>query len=128
LYTLAAGAVCCGASVAAAPLVADLSPGAFSSARWRGRCSAAWSASCSPSPASARGRSSSRRLRRKASRSSSSGAFSTWRPRATWSSESFRRLGSFAGKASGARVLGYVNLNADNFLIARFLGAVPLGV
>jgi len=34
----------------------------------------------------------------------------------------------FAGKTSGARVLGYVNLNADNFLIARFLGATPLGV
>ena len=54
--------------------------------------------------------------------------FSSWRPSATWSAESFRRLGSFAGKTSGARVLGYVNLNADNFLIARFLGAAPLGV
>jgi O-antigen/teichoic acid export membrane protein len=54
--------------------------------------------------------------------------FSSWRPRATWSAESFRRLGSFAGKTSGARILGYVNLNADNFLIARFLGAAPLGV
>jgi len=54
--------------------------------------------------------------------------FSSWRPRMTWSSESFRRLGGFAGKTSGARVLGYVNLNADNFLIARFLGAAPLGV
>jgi O-antigen/teichoic acid export membrane protein len=54
--------------------------------------------------------------------------FSSWRPSATWSAESFRRLGSFAGKTSGARVLGYVNLNADNFLIARFLGASPLGV
>lgn len=54
--------------------------------------------------------------------------FSSWRPGMTWSSESFRRLGGFAGKTSGARVLGYVNLNADNFLIARFLGAAPLGV
>jgi polysaccharide transporter, PST family len=54
--------------------------------------------------------------------------FSSWRPSATWSAESFRRLGSFAGKTSGARVLGYLNLNADNFLIARFLGAAPLGV
>lgn len=54
--------------------------------------------------------------------------FSSWRPTATWSAESFRRLGGFAGKTSGARVLGYVNLNADNFLIARFLGAAPLGV
>jgi O-antigen/teichoic acid export membrane protein len=54
--------------------------------------------------------------------------FSSWRPSVTWSAESFRRLGGFAGKTSGARVLGYVNLNADNFLIARFLGAAPLGV
>jgi O-antigen/teichoic acid export membrane protein len=54
--------------------------------------------------------------------------FSSWRPRLTYSTESFRRLGGFAGKTSGARVLGYVNLNADNFLIARFLGATPLGV
>ena len=54
--------------------------------------------------------------------------FSPWRPRLIYSKESLRRLGSFAGKTSGARVLGYVNLNADNFLIARFLGAVPLGV
>jgi O-antigen/teichoic acid export membrane protein len=54
--------------------------------------------------------------------------FSSWRPRLIYSKESLRRLGSFAGKTSGARVLGYVNLNADNFLIARFLGAAPLGV
>jgi polysaccharide transporter, PST family len=54
--------------------------------------------------------------------------FSPWRPRLTFSGESLRRLGSFAGKTSGARVLGYVNLNADNFLIAKFLGAAPLGV
>jgi O-antigen/teichoic acid export membrane protein len=54
--------------------------------------------------------------------------FSSWRPHATYSRESLRRLGSFAGKTSGARVLGYLNLNADNFLIARFLGAAPLGV
>ena len=54
--------------------------------------------------------------------------FSPWRPRATYSARSLRELGSFAGKTSAARVLGYVNLNADNFLIARFLGAAPLGV
>ncbi len=54
--------------------------------------------------------------------------FSPWRPRWTYSSESLRRLGPFAAKTSGARVLGYVNLNADNFLIARFLGAAPLGI
>jgi O-antigen/teichoic acid export membrane protein len=54
--------------------------------------------------------------------------FSSWRPRATYSTDSLRRLGPFAVKTSGARVLGYVNLNADNFLIARFLGASPLGI
>jgi O-antigen/teichoic acid export membrane protein len=54
--------------------------------------------------------------------------FSPWRPRLTYSTRSLRELGSFAGKTSGARLLGYVNLNADNFLIARFLGPAPLGV
>jgi O-antigen/teichoic acid export membrane protein len=54
--------------------------------------------------------------------------FSPWRPRTTYSRESLREMGSFAGKTSGARLLGYVNLNADNFLIGRFLGAAPLGV
>ena len=54
--------------------------------------------------------------------------FSPWRPRATYSAQSLREMGSFAGKTSAARILGYVNLNADNFLIARFLGPVPLGV
>jgi O-antigen/teichoic acid export membrane protein len=54
--------------------------------------------------------------------------FSPWRPRVTYSTDSLRRLGSFAGKTSVARILGYVNLNADNFLIARFLGATPLGI
>src|SRR5438093_7169993 len=54
--------------------------------------------------------------------------FSSWRPHATYSTDSLRKLGPFAAKTSGARVLGYVNLNADNFLIARFLGAAPLGV
>jgi O-antigen/teichoic acid export membrane protein len=54
--------------------------------------------------------------------------FSSWRPQAVYSSHSLRKLGSFAAKTSGARVLGYVNLNADNFLIAKFLGAASLGV
>lgn len=53
---------------------------------------------------------------------------SPWRPRATYSTASLRKLGPFAAKTSAARLLGYVNLNADNFLIAKFLGAVPLGV
>jgi O-antigen/teichoic acid export membrane protein len=54
--------------------------------------------------------------------------FSPWRPRAIYSSRSLRQLGSFASKTSAARILGYVNLNADNFLIARFLGPSPLGI
>jgi O-antigen/teichoic acid export membrane protein len=54
--------------------------------------------------------------------------FSSWRPHFTYSVVSLRKLGPFAVKASGARILGYVNLNADNFLIARFLGATPLGI
>jgi O-antigen/teichoic acid export membrane protein len=54
--------------------------------------------------------------------------FSDWRPRLTYSRASLRDLGTFGAKASGSRLLGYLNLNADNFLIARFLGAAPLGV
>jgi polysaccharide transporter, PST family len=54
--------------------------------------------------------------------------FSEWRPRFTYSLESLRNLGPFAAKASGARMLGFLNLNADNFLVARYLGPAALGV
>ncbi|HEX6490688.1 MAG TPA: lipopolysaccharide biosynthesis protein [Gaiellaceae bacterium] len=54
--------------------------------------------------------------------------FSDWRPSATFSAQSLRVLGSFGGPVALARIFGYLNLNADNFLIGKFLGAVPLGI
>lgn len=53
---------------------------------------------------------------------------STWRPHRTYSRESLRTLGSFGVKTLVARLLSYANLNADNLLVGRFLGSVPLGV
>jgi O-antigen/teichoic acid export membrane protein len=53
---------------------------------------------------------------------------SSWRPRLTYSRESFRTLGSFGVKTLGARLLSYANLYADNLLVGRFLGSVSLGV
>jgi O-antigen/teichoic acid export membrane protein len=53
---------------------------------------------------------------------------SSWRPRWTFSLESLRTLGSFGGRTLVARLFSYANLNADNLLVGRFLGSVPLGV
>lgn len=53
---------------------------------------------------------------------------STWRPRLIYSGESLRTLGAFGVKTLGAKLLSYANLNADNLLVGRFLGSVPLGV
>lgn len=53
---------------------------------------------------------------------------SPWRPRFVFSGESFRTLGSFGAKTFLMRVLVYVNLNGDNLLVGRYLGATALGV
>jgi len=53
---------------------------------------------------------------------------SSWRPRLIYSRESLRTLGAFGVKTLGAKLLSYANLNADNLLVGRFLGSVPLGV
>lgn len=53
---------------------------------------------------------------------------SPWRPRLVFSHESFRSLGSFGAKTFLMRVLVYFNLNGDNLLIGRYLGAPALGV
>lgn len=53
---------------------------------------------------------------------------SPWRPRLVFSTESFRALGSFGVKTFLMRVLVYFNVNSDNLLIGRYLGATPLGV
>lgn len=53
---------------------------------------------------------------------------SSWRPKAVFSAESFRSLGSFGGKTVIAQFLGFLTLYADNVLIARFLGTTALGI
>jgi O-antigen/teichoic acid export membrane protein len=53
--------------------------------------------------------------------------FSPWRPRFTYSLASLRRLGGFSANVFATRFLFYLNRNADNLLIGRFLGAAALG-
>lgn len=54
--------------------------------------------------------------------------FSDWRPHFVFSSASLRSLGGFSSKVFGTNVLFYINRNADNLLIGRFLGPAALGV
>ena len=54
--------------------------------------------------------------------------FSSWRPSLTFSFESLRTMGGFGLKLTGTRLLNYANLNADNTLVGRFLGATSLGI
>jgi O-antigen/teichoic acid export membrane protein len=53
--------------------------------------------------------------------------FSSWRPQLVFSSESLRRLSGFGLNLLGARLLVYLNRNADNILVGRFLGSASLG-
>jgi O-antigen/teichoic acid export membrane protein len=53
--------------------------------------------------------------------------FSTWRPRWMFSRQSLRECGSFGSKMLGARLMSYLNINADNLLIGRFIGSAALG-
>jgi O-antigen/teichoic acid export membrane protein len=53
---------------------------------------------------------------------------SPWRPRFVFSGESFRTLGSFGFKTLLSKLLLYVNLNGDNLLIGKYLGARALGI
>ena len=53
--------------------------------------------------------------------------FSSWRPKLMFSVASLRSLGGFGLNLFGARSLDYVNRNADNILVGRFLGSAPLG-
>ncbi len=50
-----------------------------------------------------------------------------WRPRFTFSGDSLRDLGSFGGNVFGSRLIFYLNRNADNLLIGKFLGPAALG-
>ena len=52
---------------------------------------------------------------------------SSWRPRLTFSRTSLRDLVGFSGHVFGARLLFYLNRNADNLLVGRYLGAAALG-
>ncbi len=52
---------------------------------------------------------------------------SPWRPRAVFSTASVRDLGTFGGNVFGTRMVYYLNRNADNLLIGRFLGPAALG-
>jgi O-antigen/teichoic acid export membrane protein len=54
--------------------------------------------------------------------------FSPWRPSFAFSLASLRRLSGFSANVFGTRVLFYLNRNADNLLIGRFLGSTALGV
>jgi O-antigen/teichoic acid export membrane protein len=53
--------------------------------------------------------------------------YATWRPKWIFSMQSLRECGSFGSKMFGTRLLSYLNLNADNLLVGRFLGTIALG-
>lgn len=52
---------------------------------------------------------------------------SPWRPSATFSVGSLRRLGSFAGNVFGENLLYQAGRNVSGLLVGRFLGAASLG-
>ena len=53
---------------------------------------------------------------------------STWRPRWAFSWASLRDLGGFSLYLLGQRMLYYLQVNGDRFLIGRFLGTAALGI
>jgi O-antigen/teichoic acid export membrane protein len=53
--------------------------------------------------------------------------FSPWRPSATFSVASLRRLGGFAGNVFGENLLYQAGRNLSSLLIGRFLGAASVG-
>lgn len=53
--------------------------------------------------------------------------FSPWRPHWLFSWASLRDSGSFGLKLFASRLLSFANLNADNLLVGRYLGASALG-
>jgi O-antigen/teichoic acid export membrane protein len=54
--------------------------------------------------------------------------YSTWRPRFAFSAASLRDLGGFSLYLLGQRMLYYLQVNGDRFLIGRFLGTSALGI
>ena len=55
-------------------------------------------------------------------------ALSSWAPTFTYSLRSLKRLGTFGVTILGARMLDYVEGNADTVLVGRYLGASSLGL
>jgi O-antigen/teichoic acid export membrane protein len=53
--------------------------------------------------------------------------YATWRPQLRFSKRALKENGSFGGKLFVTRLLSYLNLNADNLLVGRYLGARALG-
>lgn len=53
--------------------------------------------------------------------------YATWRPELRFSMRALKVNGSFGGKLFATRLLSYLNLNADNLMVGRFLGARALG-
>ncbi len=51
-----------------------------------------------------------------------------WRPRAMYSWKSTKDLGGFGANVLGTGVLGYLQYNADNILIGRYLSSFALGL
>jgi O-antigen/teichoic acid export membrane protein len=51
-----------------------------------------------------------------------------WRPSATFSLQSLRKLGRFTANVFGQNLLYQTGRNLDNLLVGRFLGATPLGL
>jgi O-antigen/teichoic acid export membrane protein len=51
-----------------------------------------------------------------------------WRPSATFSLRSLRKLGRFTANVFGQNLLYQLGRNVDNLLVGRFLGAAPLGL
>jgi len=52
---------------------------------------------------------------------------SSWRPKLSWNWSATRGLRAFSLNLSGFNALNYFSRNADNLLVGRYLGSVPLG-
>jgi O-antigen/teichoic acid export membrane protein len=54
--------------------------------------------------------------------------YATWKPKLVFSRKALKENGSFGGKLFVTRILSYLNLNADNLLVGRYLGTAALGI
>ena len=51
----------------------------------------------------------------------------SWRPSITWDQAEFRKIWHFSANLTGFNIVTYIERNADNILIGRFLGATDRG-